>query len=102
MRSQNYRRLDGCFKSPNLIPVQLYSTKLGQIANLNMTFYIVVFIDQFKFETRLCSLRNSEMANFWVVLKQYCFLFSGIGALLCDRFYCFDSQLCEPISSSAS
>ena len=34
-----------------------------------MTFYIVVFIDYFKFETRLSSLRNSEMANFLLCIS---------------------------------
>ena len=40
-------------------------------------------------------------SNFSGRLKQYCLLFSGIGALLallCHRFYCFHSQLCEPFS----
>ena len=34
-------------------------------------------------------------SNFSGRLKQY---FSGIGAFLCHRFYCFLSQLCEPFS----
>ena len=34
------------FKSHDLIPVQPYSTKLGQITNLNMTFYMVVSVYQ--------------------------------------------------------
>ena len=40
-------------------------------------------------------------SNFSGRLKQYCLLFSGIGALLallCHLFYCFHSQLCEPFS----
>ena len=37
-------------------------------------------------------------SNFSGWLKQYFLLFSGIGALLCHRFYCFHSQLCEPFS----
>ena len=33
-------------------------------------------------------------SNFCGRLKQYCLLFSGIGAFLCHRFYYFHSQLC--------
>ena len=42
----------------------LKSTKLVQITNLNMTFYMVVSVyRQFKSDTRPSALRNSEMAN---------------------------------------
>jgi len=37
-------------------------------------------------------------SNFSGRLKQYCLMFSGIRTLLCHRFYCFHSQLCEPFS----
>ena len=36
--------LQPCFKSHNLIPVQLQSTKFGQITNLNITFYMAVSV----------------------------------------------------------
>ena len=36
--------LEPCFKVHNLVVIQLRNTKLGQMTNLNMIFYIVVSI----------------------------------------------------------
>ena len=36
--------LEPCFKVHNLVVIQLKNTKLGQMTNLNMIFYIVVSI----------------------------------------------------------
>ena len=36
--------LEPCFKVHNLVVIQLKNTKLGQMTNLNMIFYMVVSI----------------------------------------------------------
>ena len=36
--------LEPCFKVHNLVVIQLRNTKLGQMTNLNMIFYMVVSI----------------------------------------------------------
>ena len=41
----------------------------GNPGKIDMSVYIVVFIDYFTFETRLSSLRNSEMANFLLCIS---------------------------------
>ena len=38
------RHLKPCFKVHNLVVIQLNNTKLGQMTNLNMIFYMVVSI----------------------------------------------------------
>ena len=58
--------LEPCFKVNNLVVIQLKNTKLGQMANLNMIFYMVCqFINWIKFATRPSPLLDFKVANGW-------------------------------------
>ena len=56
--------LEPCFKVNNLVVIQLKNTKLGQMANLNMIFYMVCqFINWIKFATHPSPLLDFKVAN---------------------------------------
>ena len=75
-----------CFKVHNLVVVQLKNTKLGQMTNLNMIFYMVVwcqFINWIKFATRPSPLLDFKVAN-WLILLYFTSIKRSYGQLQCD------------------
>ena len=66
--------LEPCFKVHNLVVIQLNNTKLGQMTNLNMIFYMVVSI--YKLD-QICNLPQSP----WL----WSSLFRLVNSLSMDR-----------------